>query len=40
MTFLQQSDKSTMFLPFTMNANEETLAKVLVQPDPAAKKYK
>jgi hypothetical protein len=30
MTFLQKSDKSTMFLPFIMNANEETLAKVLV----------
>jgi hypothetical protein len=26
-------------LPFIMNAYEETLAKVLVQPDPAAKKY-
>ena len=30
MTYLSQSDKTTMFLPFIMNAEEKTLAKVLV----------
>jgi hypothetical protein len=30
MTYLSQSDKTTMFLPYIQNANGETLAKVLV----------
>lgn len=30
MTYLAQSDKTTMFLPFIMNAEEKTLAQVLV----------
>lgn len=30
MTYLSQSDKTTMFLPFIMNAEEKTLAQVLV----------
>jgi hypothetical protein len=30
MTYLEQADKTTMFLPFIMNANEATLANILV----------
>ena len=30
MTYLGQSDKTTMFLPFIMNAEEKTLAQLLV----------